>query len=137
MRKNNYNLGGEQSGHIILGDFATTGDGICCALQVMAILKAEKEKNNNCKLSDIVNLYNTVPQKLENIRFDILKGNPLEIEEVKQYLLECEKKLDRIGRILVRKSGTEPLLRVMVECKDEEKLDEILLKICNKIKEYI
>ena len=137
MRKNDYNLGGEQSGHIILGDYATTGDGICSALQVLAILKAEKEKNNDCKLSDIVNLYTTVPQKLENIRFDIAKGNPLEVEDVKNYLLNCEKELEHIGRILVRKSGTEPLLRVMVECKDEKKLDEVLLKICDKIKEYI
>ena len=132
MRKGGYNLGGEQSGHIILGDFSTTGDGICCALQVMAMMK-----NTNKKLSDLANLYQTVPQKLENIRFDINNGNPLELDDVQECIKENEAKIANIGRVLIRKSGTEPLLRVMVECKDENKLNEVLENICNKIKEHL
>ena len=132
MRKGGYNLGGEQSGHIILGDFSTTGDGICCALQVMAMMK-----NSNKKLSDLTNLYQTVPQKLENIRFDINNGNPLELDDVQECIKENEAKIANIGRVLIRKSGTEPLLRVMVECKDENKLNEVLENICNKIKEHL
>lgn len=137
MNKNNYNLGGEQSGHIILGDFSTTGDGICCALQIMAIMKNKLEKNNNFKLSNIIKLYDNVPQKMENIKFDISKGNPLDNNIIQQYIHNCEEELKGIGRILVRKSGTEPLLRIMVECKDNNKLDNILAKLCNKIKEYL
>ncbi len=137
MRKNGYNLGGEQSGHIILGDFSTTGDGICSALQVMAILKKQKEEDKDCKLSDIANLYETVPQKLENIRFDGAMKNPLENDAVANFIQQKSKELEGIGRILVRKSGTEPLLRVMVECRDENKLNKVLDEICNKIKEYL
>ena len=132
MRNGGYNLGGEQSGHIILGDFSTTGDGICCALQVMAMMK-----NNNKKLSELSNLYETVPQKLENIKFDINNGNPLELDDVQNCIKENEAKIANIGRVLIRKSGTEPLLRVMVECKDENKLNEVLENICNKIKEHL
>ena len=132
MRNGGYNLGGEQSGHIILGDFSTTGDGICCALQVLAMIKS-----NNKRLSELTNLYETVPQKLENIKFDIANGNPLELQDVQDCIKENEAKIANIGRVLIRKSGTEPLLRVMVECKDEKKLNEVLNNICNKIKEHL
>lgn len=137
MRKNDYNLGGEQSGHIILGDYSTTGDGICTGLQVLACLQFARENNKNATISDLLNLYENIPQKLENVKFDKEKGNPLELEEVRKTIDECEKELKNVGRILVRKSGTEPLLRVMVECRDERLLDKMLNKVCDKIKENI
>lgn len=137
MRKLGYNLGGEQSGHIILGDYSTTGDGICCALQIMSMLQLAKQKDKKISLSEISNIYETVPQKLENIKFDKSQQNPLELEEVNNFLKKCTEELSGIGRILVRKSGTEPLLRVMVECKDEEKLNKTIVSICEKIGEYI
>lgn len=137
MRKWGYNLGGEQSGHIILGDYSTTGDGICCALQIMSMLQLAKQKDKKISLSKISNIYETVPQKLENIKFDKSQQNPLELEEVNNFLKKCTEELSGIGRILVRKSGTEPLIRVMVECKDEEKLNKTITSICEKIGEYI
>ncbi len=137
MRRGGYNLGGEQSGHIILGDYCTTGDGICCALQVMSMLQLARQKNKKTTLSEISNIYKTVPQRLENIKFDKNQKNPLELEEVDDFLKKCSEELVGIGRILVRKSGTEPLIRVMVECKDEKKLDAMVVDICEKIGEYI
>ncbi len=137
MRKWGYNFGGEQSGHIILGNYSTTGDGICCALQIMSMLQLAKQKDKKISLSEISNIYETVPQKLENIKFDKSQQNPLELEEVNNFLKKCTEELSGIGRILVRKSGTEPLLRVMVECKDEEKLNKTIVSICEKIGEYI
>ena len=132
MRKGDFNLGGEQSGHIILGDYSTTGDGISCALQVLSIMKKTGKK-----ISELAHIYESVPQKLENIKFDASKTNPLELNEVQDFIKEEEKKLENIGRVLIRKSGTEPLLRVMVECKNENILEEVINNICNKIKEYL
>lgn len=132
MRKGDFNLGGEQSGHIILGDYSTTGDGIACALQVLSIMK-----HTGKKISELAHIYESVPQRLENIKFDASKTNPLELKEVQDFIKEEEKKLENIGRVLIRKSGTEPLLRVMVECKNENILEEVINNICNKIKEYL
>ncbi len=137
MRKNEYNLGGEQSGHIILGDYSTTGDGICSGLQVLAFLQLKRKNNKNINISDLIDLYKTIPQKLENIRFDKNSVNPLELDDVKFLIEEYSKKLEGVGRILVRKSGTEPLLRVMVECVDEKMLEDVLSKICGKIREKL
>ncbi len=137
MRKNGYNLGGEQSGHIILGDYSTTGDGICSGLQVLAFLQLKRKSNKNINISDLIDLYKTIPQKLENIRFDRNSVNPLELDDVKFFVEEYSKKLEGVGRILVRKSGTEPLLRVMVECVDEKMLEDVLGKICGKIREKL
>ncbi|MDR1498797.1 MAG: phosphoglucosamine mutase [Rickettsiales bacterium] len=133
MRRGGYNFGGEQSGHIIIGDFATTGDGICSALQVMACLQYARKNDGGVKLSAITNLYKTIPQKLKNVAFDPAGQNPLETEEFKNFVVGYERELKDIGRILVRKSGTEPVLRVMVECSEEKKLDEILNNICEKL----
>ena len=133
MRNNGYNLGGEQSGHIILGDYSTTGDGICCALQIMSIMKLL----NNKKLSELTNLYATVPQVLENIKYDKNKQNPLELEEVNKFIEEQKEKLKDCGRILIRKSGTEPLIRVMVECTDNTLLNKIINVLVEKIKSFI
>lgn len=132
MRNNDYNLGGEQSGHVILGDYSTTGDGICCALQILSIIKRE-----NKKLSELVNLYKTVPQILENIKYNKNQQNPLEIKDVMEFIDLYKDKLQNCGRILVRKSGTEPLIRVMIECTDEVLLKESINAICNKIRENL
>ena len=132
MRNGDFNLGGEQSGHIILGDYSTTGDGIACALQVLSIMK-----HTGKKISELAHIYESIPQKLENIKFDASKTNPLELNEVQYFIKEEEKKLENIGRVFIRKSGTEPLLRVMVECKNESILEEVINNICNKIKEYL
>lgn len=137
MRNGGYNLGGEQSGHIILGDYSTTGDGICCGLQIMAMLQLAKQEKNSIKLSEIANLYKKVPQRLDNISFDKNKENPLELDSVKKYIENCNRELDGIGRVFVRKSGTEPLIRVMVECRDEDRLDSTINNVCDKIKQSI
>jgi phosphoglucosamine mutase len=131
MRKNGYNLGGEQSGHIILSDFSTTGDGLCSALQVLALLKNERLKNKNVAFSDISNIYNEVPQKLHNIKYT--DKNPLDSKEFEDFIRQTSEKVGRDGRILVRKSGTEPLIRVMVEHKDTVELDKIMANIIAKI----
>ena len=111
MRRLGINVGGEQSGHIILSDFATTGDGLVAALQCLAVL-AECE----CPVSEACRLFEPFPQILRNVRFN--GGSPLESNPVKQAIAEAESRLGSLGRILVRKSGTEPLIRVMAEGED-------------------
>ncbi|MDR1495017.1 MAG: phosphoglucosamine mutase [Rickettsiales bacterium] len=137
MRKNDLNLGGEQSGHIIMGDYSTTGDGISCGLQVLAILQMAKQQNPEIKFSDLLNLYKSIPQRQGNIKFNGDQPNPLELDDVKLFLDEQNMKLGNIGRILVRKSGTESLIRVMVECMDISLLDDIFNGISNKISEHL
>jgi len=132
MRNGGYNLGGEQSGHIILGDFSTTGDGICVALQILSVLIKNKDK----KISELVNLYKTVPQVLKNIKFEN-EENPLTNNSVIQTIEECKKELGNTGRILIRKSGTQPLIRVMVECIDEDLMNKIINLLVKKIKEVL
>ncbi len=109
MRKRGANIGGEPSGHIILGEKATTGDGLMAALQVLAVLVARK-----CRLSDLTQAYRPTPQRHFNMdtrHAKALSQNKKVLEKVK----ECEARLGKHGRILIRPSGTEPLLRIMVE----------------------
>ncbi len=113
MRKYGLNLGGEQSGHIVLGDYATTGDGLAAALQVLAIMAS-----TNKPLSELAHVYETVPQRLTNIRY-----KNLDQPAVDKAVKEAEKIIGSKGRILVRKSGTEPLLRIMVESEQESLID--------------
>ena len=129
MRKNGYNIGGEQSGHIILGDYSTTGDGVLVALQVLSILAYEKKK-----ISELVELYKSVPQLMKNVEYDKTQANPLENQEVKDFISSCEEKLKGNGRLLTRKSGTQPLIRVMVESTDEKLMNSIVDDIVAKIK---
>lgn len=129
MRKNGYNIGGEQSGHIILGDYSTTGDGVLVALQVLSILAYEKKK-----ISELVELYKSVPQLMKNVEYDKTQANPLENQEVKDFISSCEEKLKENGRLLIRKSGTQPLIRVMVESTDEKLMNNIVDDIVAKIK---
>ena len=126
MQKNNFNLGGEQSGHIILGKFATTGDGLLVALEVLFAIRKGK------KASNFFNKFKKIPQILKNIEVkdkDIIK-NP----EVKKSIKIAEKLMNGQGRILVRKSGTESKIRVMGESENKELLNKCINIISKKIK---
>jgi phosphoglucosamine mutase len=112
MRANGHNLGGEQSGHIVLGDHSTTGDGLIAALQVLAVLI-----DKGGPASQVCRVFDPLPQVLRNVRFGA--GAPLEDRSVKEAIAEGEKRLAGTGRLLIRKSGTEPLIRVMAEGEDE------------------
>ncbi len=116
MRRGGYNLGGEQSGHIVMTDYATTGDGLVAGLQFLSEM-ARTEK----PASELVQSFATVPQLLKNIRYGADK-QPLSVESVKSRIAEAEARLKGKGRVLIRKSGTEPLIRVMAECEDEDLL---------------
>lgn len=126
MRDGNHNLGGEQSGHIILSDFSTTGDGMLAALQVLAILK-----DRGGKASEALNLFKPLPQLLKNVRFT--GDTPLERESVKEAIKHAETRLANDGRLVVRPSGTEPLIRVMAEGDDESLVAGVVDDLCNII----
>ncbi len=113
MRAGGYNLGGEQSGHIVMSDHATTGDGLMASLQFLAEMVRQ-----NKPASALARSFDPVPQMLENLRFSPDKA-PLEAASVKAAIAEAEARLGQAGRILIRKSGTEPLIRVMAEAEDE------------------
>jgi phosphoglucosamine mutase len=119
MREGGFNLGGEQSGHLILSDHATTGDGLIAALQVLAVL-VESGKS----MSQLGRQFETVPQVLKNVRFT--GTSPLESDAVKQAIREGEAMLKGSGRVLVRPSGTEPLIRVMAEGDDEKQVRTVV-----------
>lgn len=112
MRAHGFNLGGEQSGHIILSDVSTTGDGLLAALQVLAVLGASDKP-----ASELLRVFTPAPQKLVNIRYS--GQNPMDAASVKASLESAEKMMGERGRMVVRKSGTEPLIRVMAEALDE------------------
>ncbi|MCB2128898.1 MAG: phosphoglucosamine mutase [Rhodobacteraceae bacterium] len=120
MREGGFNLGGEQSGHIVMTDYATTGDGLIAGLQFLAAM-VETGK----KASELVRQFETVPQMLKNVRFKAEK-EPLSAESVRKVIKEAEQRLNGSGRLLIRKSGTEPLIRVMAECEDEVLLTEVV-----------
>ncbi len=113
MRAEGYNLGGEQSGHVVLSDFSTTGDGMIAALQILAAL-VESDK----PLSEIANVFTPAPQKLINVRFG--DNDPLENANIKALIKKVDKNLGKSGRLLIRKSGTERLVRVMAEAEDKD-----------------
>jgi phosphoglucosamine mutase len=128
MKKGGFNVGGEQSGHIILSDFATTGDGLISALQVLAVIAQEGKP-----ASEAAHLFEPLPQVLKNVRFK--KGSPLDDVRVAARIKDCEAKLNGSGRILVRKSGTEPVIRVMAEGDDERLVRAIVHDIAAAIEE--
>jgi phosphoglucosamine mutase len=119
MRAQGYNLGGEQSGHIVLSDYSTTGDGLLAALQVLAV-KVQSGK----PVSEICRLFEPAPQILENVRYE--GGDPLSDAKVKDAIKAAEARLEGSGRLLIRKSGTEPLVRIMAEGDDEALVREIV-----------
>jgi phosphoglucosamine mutase len=127
MREGGYNVGGEQSGHIILSDHATTGDGLVAALQVLACL-VESGK----PASELLRQFEPLPQLLKNVRFE--GGQPLDAAAVKKAIAEGEARLNGTGRLLIRKSGTEPLIRVMAEGEDEALVGDVVDSICDAVK---
>ena len=128
MRARGRNLGGEQSGHIILSDHSTTGDGLVAGLQVLAAL-IEHDK----PASELLHLFDPVPQLLKNVRF--AGGAPLDAERVKASIADAERQLDGRGRLVIRKSGTEPLIRVMAEGDDLAMVEELVDGICEAVRE--
>jgi len=126
MREMDRNVGGEQSGHIILSDHATTGDGLVAGLQVLAAL-VESGK----PASEVLHVFEPVPQLLKNVRFN--GGRPLEAEGVKAAIAGAESELGTRGRLVIRKSGTEPLIRVMAEGDDPAMVERLVTRICEAV----
>ncbi|MHA7901398.1 MAG: phosphoglucosamine mutase [Henriciella sp.] len=127
MREGGFNLGGEQSGHIVMSDYSTTGDGLMAALQVLAVM-VEMEK----PLSEIAHVFDPVPQKLVNVRYK--NGAPLEEDSVKAAIADAEKKLGKKGRLVIRKSGTEPLIRVMAEATNAKLMDSAVETVADAVR---
>ncbi|KAA1182362.1 phosphoglucosamine mutase [Rhizobium tropici] len=119
MRQHNYNVGGEQSGHIVLSDYGTTGDGLVAALQILASVKRTGKP-----VSEVCRRFEPVPQLLRNVR--IAGGKPLEDIQVRQAIADAESELARNGRLVIRPSGTEPLIRVMAEGDDRGQIERIV-----------
>ena len=123
MRAHGLNIGGEQSGHLILSDFATTGDGLLAALQVLAVV-VERQR----PASEVCQVFQRLPQRLKNVRFS--GDSPLGLERVRQEIRIAEARLNGTGRVLIRPSGTEPLIRVMAEGEDEALVLEVVDTLC-------
>ncbi len=126
MRAHGFNVGGEQSGHIVLSDFATTGDGLVAALQVLACIK-----RSNRPASEVCRKFEPVPQVLKNVRFT--GGRPLESEPVRAMIEEDRQRLGTAGRLVIRPSGTEPLIRVMAEGDDPSLVETVVDDIVGAI----
>ena len=127
MRRGGWNLGGEQSGHIVMTDYATTGDGLIAGLQVLAEMARTGQS-----AAELVDQFATVPQLLKNVRYGAGSA-PLEQTAVKAMIAGAERRLAGKGRLLIRKSGTEPLVRVMAECEDEVLLSAVVNDIVGAV----
>ena len=128
MRSGGFNVGGEQSGHMILLDHATTGDGTVAALQVLAALVQSGKR-----ASELLHLFDPVPQLLKNVRFS--GGKPLEDARVKAAIADAEAALAGNGRLVIRPSGTEPVIRVMAEGDDAAEVESVVAAICEAVAE--
>ena len=128
MHEGGFNVGGEQSGHIILSDFSTTGDGLVAALQVLAVIADE-----NKSASEAAHLYEPLPQVLHNVRFK--SGQPLSDKRVTDCIQQAEARLNGAGRLLVRKSGTEPVIRIMAESDDVMLVQQVVREVASAIEE--
>ncbi|TVQ41179.1 MAG: phosphoglucosamine mutase [Geminicoccaceae bacterium] len=126
MRTGGFNVGGEQSGHIILGDYATTGDGLLATLQVLAVMVEAQGR-----LSELARQFKPLPQRLRNLR--VPKRPDLSLPAIASAIADGEHRLNGSGRLLVRPSGTEPLVRVMVEAEDEALLAAVLDEVSDRI----
>jgi phosphoglucosamine mutase len=129
MRQSGHNLGGEQSGHLIMTDFATTGDGLLAGLQVLAVMRRQDRP-----LSEVGRVFAPLPQGLRNCRLN--GGRPLEVDDVRRSIDAARAELGNRGRILVRASGTEPVIRVMVEAEDEQLLARTIDQVAGIIERY-
>ena len=128
MRQGGRNVGGEQSGHIILTDYATTGDGLVAALQVLAEVKRAGRP-----ASEVLHRFDPLPQLLKNVRFD-RGARPLDQDGVKACIADAEAQLDGRGRVLIRASGTEPVIRVMAEGDDAAEVEAVVDRICDAVR---
>ncbi len=126
MREHGFNLGGEQSGHIVMSDYATTGDGLLAALQVLTEVVRQGKP-----VSEVCNMFTPFPQLLKNVKFS--GGAPLENKIVKAAIKDAEDQLGKTGRLVIRPSGTEPLIRVMAEGQDEPMVRRIVDDLCGLI----
>ena len=127
MREGGFNVGGEQSGHIIFSDFITTGDGLIASLQVLAVLAEERRP-----ASEAAHIFEPAPQILENVRFK--NGSPLSDPKVASKIKLVEARLNGAGRLLVRKSGTEPVIRIMGEGDDEKLVRDVVHEVAELIR---
>jgi phosphoglucosamine mutase len=123
MRKSGFNIGGEQSGHIVLNDFGTTGDGVLAALQVLSVLRESGKP-----ASEVCHVFDPLPQLLKNVRY--AGKTPLNSANVQTAIQGAEDKLKGAGRLLVRASGTEPLIRVMAEGDDDALVNSVVNDLC-------
>jgi phosphoglucosamine mutase len=128
MRQRGFNVGGEQSGHIILSDHATTGDGLMAGLQILAELVMSGRR-----ASELLHMFDPVPQLLKNVRFS--GGKPLDDVRVQAAIADAEAELNGRGRLVIRPSGTEPLIRVMAEGDDERQVQAVVERICAAVAE--
>ena len=126
MRKHGYNVGGEQSGHIVLSDFTTTGDGLVSALQVLSVVVSTGKS-----VSDVCKRFEPLPQILKNVRYS--EGRPLEDDRVRKTIEGAKERLGSGGRIVIRPSGTEPVIRVMAEGDDERLVATVVGDICEAV----
>jgi len=130
MRRHGYNVGGEQSGHIVLSDFTTTGDGLIAALQILAaVVSAGKP------VSEICRRFEPLPQVLQNVRY--ADGIPLENERVREAIEEGKSRLGAAGRLVIRPSGTEPVIRVMAEGDDEKLVTDVVSEIVDAVRQAV
>ena len=128
MRAKGFNVGGEQSGHIILSDFTTTGDGLVAALQLLSVVKQEARP-----VSEVCRRFEKVPQLLHNVRYK--QGKPLDDKLVRQVIAESQARLGTGGRLVIRPSGTEPVIRVMAESDDEALVSHVVNDIAAAIRD--
>jgi phosphoglucosamine mutase len=119
MREGGFNLGGEPSGHIIMSDYATTGDGFVAALQVLAVVK-----KHGRPVSEVCHRFDPLPQVMKNVRYH--EGKPLEDAKVKTAIEDAVQRIDGQGRLVIRASGTEPVIRVMAEGENSIFIEEIV-----------
>ena len=131
MREGGFNLGGEQSGHIVMTDYATTGDGLIAGLQFLAAMA-----DTGRSASELVHQFDPVPQMLKNVRY-AAGADPLAVDAVQQAIAAGETRLNGTGRVLIRKSGTEPLIRVMAEAEDETVLREVVDSIVGAVQDAV
>src|SRR5690606_1114408 len=128
MRRHGFNVGGEQSGHIVLSDFTTTGDGLIAALQVLAAVVTSGRP-----VSEVCRRFEPLPQVLQNVRY--ANGMPLDDERVKEAIAEAKSRLGTAGRLVIRPSGTEPVIRVMAEGEDEKLISSVVGEIAEAVRE--